>query len=507
MAWLRRPLPAALLLVLLWTLCRLAFLARDGIRQPEYHDEFCYLLGADTFAHGRLANPPHPLANFFEAPNVLVRPAYASKYPPGQALFLALGQRLFGSPFYGVILGNDLILLTFCLMLYAWVPYPWALAVSGMVACCLQPGMYWTNSYWGGSVAASGGALVLLGIGMYRTRPTPLAGVAFALGALLLFWTRPLEGGVFTLTALLVFAKELWSKRSAGAWLAVLLIIATGGAWTCYYNQAVTGSPLQLPYAMYEKQYNVQPIFWFLPLRPEPTYANPRIASTFGINGVYADDYRKDRRWPRGVLLGFATTIWRLVTTLGATLLFTLVVPVAWRDPRYRKMAIVTGVFLLLLCAEVYHFQHYGAPDWAALALMIAVWAQHVWNLRFRKLPVGAALVILALIASPASVALHKSMSPPLHDWTNRRAAMIARLSTLDRPQLVIVSYPAPEWNSGIEWVYNGADIDGQRVVFARDRGTEENRALLKYYPDRQANLLTFDRVSVQDRLDPYPPQ
>ncbi len=85
-----------------------------------------------------------------------------------------------------------------------------------------------------------------------------------------------------------------------------------------------------------------------------------------------------------------------------------------------------------------------------------------------------------------------------------QRNALIARLSALNQPQLVIVRYPSPDWKVDQEWVYNSADIDRQRVVFAHDLGTAQNRALLGYYPDRTAWLLTFDSGSGHERIVPY---
>src|SRR5580693_5493279 len=74
---------------------RLALLPRYPIPTPNVSDDFSYLLIADTLRHFRLANSTHPLHQFFETFFVLQQPAYASIFPLGQGLIIALGWTIF----------------------------------------------------------------------------------------------------------------------------------------------------------------------------------------------------------------------------------------------------------------------------------------------------------------------------------------------------------------------------------------------------------------------------
>jgi hypothetical protein len=85
-----------------------------------------------------------------------------------------------------------------------------------------------------------------------------------------------------------------------------------------------------------------------------------------------------------------------------------------------------------------------------------------------------------------------------------QRARIQQELENYPGPQLAIVRY-APEHNPlSVEWVYNAADIDAAKVVWAREMASVQNRELIRYFNNRKVWLVEPDSARV--KVSPYVP-
>jgi hypothetical protein len=511
--WWERPLarlagrrtPAVLAVAALPVLLRLALLPWFLPPEPHVHDEFSFLLAADTFLHGRLANAALPMSAHFESMHILMRPSYASAFPAAPAAFLAMGMAL-GSPWAGVLLSIALMCGAVCWMLQGWLPPRWALTGAGLLALRLGVSSYWMNSYLGGAVAATGGALVLGCLPRILKRPNWRHALLMALGLAILGHSRPYEGGVLGLAAVVAmlgqFAREGRLRQRTIARHVVLplggalLLVAGGTAWYCY---RVTGHPFLLPYALNRSTYAVAPHFVWQAPRPEPVYGNGEMR--YFYSGVEMHFYNLARQ-PLSDLARKAGAYWRFY--LGPLLTIPLLAaPALWRARNSRLLLLAALGFALVLAPEVWHNAHYAAPA-VALGVWIVVLGMRRLRLwRWRGLRIGlhtvrclpmACAVMLAIQVVVGMPALRGDpwagwRWPPLY---TERARIARQLAGLPGKHLVFVRY-GKHHDPGNEWVYNGADIDGSKIVWARALNPESDRELRLRFAARSAWLAEPD--------------
>jgi hypothetical protein len=476
-----------LLLAVLPVVLRLAMLPQHPVPSPSVYDEFGHLLVADTLLHFRLANPAHPMHQFFETFFVLQTPSYASIYPIGEGLMLAIGRAIFGQPWAGVLLSTGAMCALCYWMLRGWTTPEWALAGGLLAAIEFGPLNAWTNNYWGGSVAGIAGCLVFGALPRLRRSGHAAYAALLGLGIGLHWLCRPYET-IFLILSVLLFLLPGWRSLARPAAVTMIAALPAVGI-SLLQNKQVTGSWTTLPYTLSRYQYGVPAAFtWQANPQPHQDLTREQQMQYKMQTSFRAAGPETIRTyWQR---LEYRIRFYRFffLPPLYIALPFFLA---KLRDPRFLWVALT-----LLLFALGVNFYPFFEPHYLGALTCLFVLVSVVGLQQFR--PDAARLVVFLCLAHFIFFYARSFVEPAKAD---QRAGVNQQLAHAPGRQLVLVRY----WPQHIfqnEWVYNQADIDHARVVWARDLGSTEDEKLLRHYPDRTVWLLEPD--AIPPKLSPY---
>lgn len=505
-----RPWLWAMGLAVIVPLFRIALVPLLPAPVPLVTDEFSHLLLADTLLHHRFANPTHLFWPHFESLHIIQRPHYVSNYFPGPAAVLALARLAVGNPWAGVLVECAIFLGLLYWALRTWMPARWSIYGVMLAALRFGIGSYWMNAFHGGFLPASAGALVFGAFGKLRRRPSLADGAILGLGLAVLAVSRPFEGALYSLP---IIGALLWQHRRSFASLTKIIVPAAvlsgcAVAFLGIYFTQITGSPFVTTYQISQKTYGwPMGLAWTPPPKVEHTniefarYYNYELSERGTVDGpVDFLEYLTFR----------VQEYWRFFygPVLTIPLLF---VAGVWRRRRLFFLALSGAVFAVML--EGAASPHYIAPATVVLVAILVECVRHMRAARVRL--TGAFLVamcvVLGLRIGAQNSHLPYSQEVNYQSWCCRvegnlnKSRLIRQLEQTPGGHLVFVKAKTNEKNL-FQWIYNDADIDASRVVWARDLGEARNAQLADFYHGLRTTWLVDPNVEPAQiiRYKPY---
>jgi hypothetical protein len=289
-----------------------------------------------------------------------------------------------------------------------------------------------------------------------------------------------------------------------------------------FYDFRTTGNVLLMPYQVNEAAYDPVPIFlWQSPRATPPEYRNAAIRAYWTSaplgTGWEAAQYYGWRFQPILKVFSICYAGWRYFFRTSAVALIPILA-CFWmaRLPWVRYGALIVLISLLgQIPVRGSTEAHYLAPVTGLFFLFSAGGIRFFSILTYRSQKRARAVPALILIAwllsfvAEAATAMNEPEKARAGEYQvagsevfrRNRRAILAQLNRDPARHLVIVRY-TPDHNVYLEWVYNRASIDESVVVWARDRGPQENIVLIRYFRERKVWLLNAD--AERPSLIPY---
>jgi len=321
------------------------------------------------------------------------------------------------------------------------------------------------------------------------------------LGLAVLVNSRPLEGILMAIPVgcLVLPWKIKWErtrnfhfvKKVILPFVLILSIIVIGVG---SYNKAITGKASRFPYVLCLKNQMTIPLFIWEPLRPGASLRFP--ATSYFMRDDSARYYLEKRTW-KGFFTDEFKDIRRIFIfyfgyVLAAPVLFFL--PGFLRNKQRAFKSFLVVLILACTCAAMPSMAlwHYFSPV-TDLVVLLVVWGLRTLACFLKHKAIKLVYVLIAIQVMSNMVIFVKSdrvesygtpaqgQGFALEQYT--RQQLINVLMQKGGKHLVIV-----DRDPGLlcEWVYNGADIDKQPIVWARSINHEEDAQVVAYFKDRR---------------------
>jgi hypothetical protein len=272
------------------------------------------------------------------------------------------------------------------------------------------------------------------------------------------------------------------------------------------YNLHTTGDVLRMPYQVHQETYAMAPIFLWQTPRPQPIYHHQSIAEFQKRElGMYTC---------RHSFLCFISAkkqglldLWRfyygIIFIVPLLAMLPVMVPWTLRNGWALFALLTCSLSIAHLLMTTWEEVYYASPI-AGITFFFSLQAMRLWRCRDRI--VGQFVVCLVVFLSVSS--LRQSFYAPLKDenlskWPQQRVRILKQLKEEEGQHLIIVRY-GPRHDLNQEWVYNGADIDGAKVIWAHDMDKAQNHELVHYFKNRHVWLLETDQDNSLTKLQPY---